>query len=750
MTSIGGFGKGGRDVRIASLKCNDVQILDKDCNLFVPRTGTFAELQASSLETKGNLVVCGNLTGVDGEITIEGNLIVQGNTFSASDEFTRIFEFNGNANVCIPPPQEMSCVEVVEQPCLGFVESVDSETGNMLYLPAGEPPAFDVFQYRAKDACGVPHLLTQLVCQRITPVPPFLNNSGNVVVQSGDSNSPLDFNLNTVLVEGTSPIDWSTLDISEFTIHVVPFGTSSYTLATSCMIPYGTLDPAVSAMSLMQISPTTWTAIGTGAQTGRTLEFTVSHNGAGLLTFNWVELNFGTFESIEVYYRVLVSVQDAASQASNMTTVQLLPPVSAVMGSYVRFYADSSHTLPVPNRGWDNGSFGLGEIEVYGDEQMLMVTATSGTIVVGSRLTGGGVLESSDKSYVGPYYTAAGYGTFITEQISGTPGGVGIYKLSEHQTGPVTPTTCDPSRLIAPAPTAWSTSGISEGYTEITPSVSNSPWITHYYICHRASGGVTFRTTDFTAIAPWTGSVTITFRWTGLHSFFINRQYLQYLTGGGSVLLVDQTDQVGFIAGGIADIGPPFGNEFAYQGTVTFSVTSGQPFGFRMGGSNFDGTSLVCGQFTITGMSTPSSVAPFAITSQIIGGGFIDFATTAAGATATSPFPNMSVTGFSPSNVIDGCPAQIFYGANGHPSESYWRVQDSILVGVLSTTIDIDLGQFRSIRLIKIRNGGSTNAPGTNAFRVGVSTDGVNFTIVGGGNLPRFDPRSCTSVMITP
>ena len=44
MSSLGGFGRSNADVRCGALKCRDIQILDKDCNLNIPTTARITHL----------------------------------------------------------------------------------------------------------------------------------------------------------------------------------------------------------------------------------------------------------------------------------------------------------------------------------------------------------------------------------------------------------------------------------------------------------------------------------------------------------------------------------------------------------------------------------------------------------------------------------------------------------------------------------------------------------------------------------
>jgi hypothetical protein len=77
MTSISGFGKGNRDLRIAGLKCNDFG---------------------------GNVQVCGAVVAPGFKVILDHDILIEGYTFSASDEFTSLFSFQKEeGNVCIEP-----------------------------------------------------------------------------------------------------------------------------------------------------------------------------------------------------------------------------------------------------------------------------------------------------------------------------------------------------------------------------------------------------------------------------------------------------------------------------------------------------------------------------------------------------------------------------------------------------------------------------------------------------------------------
>jgi hypothetical protein len=213
---LGGFTSGKADIRVNSLKCYDVQVLDKDCNLFIPGFGRLDnDLNVDgTLTVTKDLSVCGELLGKD-KLRFLSDTAISGKMFSATDEFNSIATFQGNGNVTIellntaPISFVPTSVQIEQCPCGGVIDFVDPVTGNVTYSPYREPPEIDVYRYSAVDECGVRHKITQYICQQIVPIAPYMNNGCFEV--NGDTT--IKFSAADYIMEGTAPVDLSTVNL---------------------------------------------------------------------------------------------------------------------------------------------------------------------------------------------------------------------------------------------------------------------------------------------------------------------------------------------------------------------------------------------------------------------------------------------------------------------------------------------------------------------------------------------------------
>ncbi|QEE62427.1 hypothetical protein FVA74_13235 [Salinibacterium sp. dk2585] len=117
-------------------------------------------------------------------------------------------------------------------------------------------------------------------------------------------------------------------------------------------------------------------------------------------------------------------------------------------------------------------------------------------------------------------------------------------------------------------------------------------------------GGTAFNGTwTFSSTAPVTGTVTVPYTWNGIHSWFAARASLSAFDDDGSTVLVNQ---------GASD-------SFGFSGSHTFTVTAGETYGFRVGGSHADSALILRGTFTlgalqVTQADTITFVAPTGVT----------------------------------------------------------------------------------------------------------------------------------------
>ena len=122
-------------------------------------------------------------------------------------------------------------------------------------------------------------------------------------------------------------------------------------------------------------------------------------------------------------------------------------------------------------------------------------------------------------------------------------------------------------------------------------STPSSPCAAFGYNRVLAGGGVPVSTWSFSDTAATTGTLTFNWQYVGFHAFFQVTALLQVFSGSNAVTL--------YSAGPVDCCSSPSGG-FNVQGTGTIAVTVGQPFGFTVGGSNFDSNAVLQGTLYIT------------------------------------------------------------------------------------------------------------------------------------------------------
>lgn len=312
---LGGFTSGKSDFRVSSLKCYDMQVLDKDCNLNISGTADINNIVVEDqLVVRDTLAVQCNLAG-KGKLNVTGPFAVTGDMFTAADEFSCIATFQGTGNITIPVRAGLIPVtlQIESTPCSGNISVPDMMTGVVNYTPLVAPPRIDVYRYSAEDTCGVRHSVTQYICQQSLPAaPPFLNNT---CASNFSFSFPIDISadLAASAMDGDFPIDWSTLTIKA----IEAFSTTSIIdTEPSCsdipMLPFGTFTSGggVTILSQSQTGPAQFTVNTTAG----TFLVDISDDGAGLLT--------GTFSGpsanlVSITLRVSVEVQDTMGNTSN-------------------------------------------------------------------------------------------------------------------------------------------------------------------------------------------------------------------------------------------------------------------------------------------------------------------------------------------------------------------------------------------------------------------------------------------------
>ena len=141
----------------------------------------------------------------------------------------------------------------------------------------------------------------------------------------------------------------------------------------------------------------------------------------------------------------------------------------------------------------------------------------------------------------------------------------------------------------------WSSTGISEGITAITPETGDAVVASFSYDVDLGNpgGGVTFRTTTFSAPAGADGTVTFDYDYNGFHSLLDTRVYLEVFaetaSGTNRIVLIDEPNSDGF----------------NYSGSVSIDVEKGMDFGIIVGGGNSDDNSVILGQVDLRKFAGP-------------------------------------------------------------------------------------------------------------------------------------------------
>jgi hypothetical protein len=139
------------------------------------------------------------------------------------------------------------------------------------------------------------------------------------------------------------------------------------------------------------------------------------------------------------------------------------------------------------------------------------------------------------------------------------------------------------------------------GTTTITPPSGPSTSGQFAYSINLGGGGVPAQTWTFQDTAAATGTVSFNWQYTGFHAYFDVTALLQVFDASNIVTL--------YSAGPASCCTTPSGG-FSVSGTATINVNQGDPFGWIVGGSNFDSNSVLNGTLTITNFSAPLATPP--------------------------------------------------------------------------------------------------------------------------------------------
>jgi hypothetical protein len=143
------------------------------------------------------------------------------------------------------------------------------------------------------------------------------------------------------------------------------------------------------------------------------------------------------------------------------------------------------------------------------------------------------------------------------------------------------------------APKKWTTTGIADG-TSNTLFLSETPgYGTFSYAVNLGNPGpgVSSRTATFQTIALGSRTFSFNYDYTGFHAYFATYAVLQVFADGPA-----GTELIDLVNG-------PVGSPFAFSGSASIQTHHGFPFGFIVGGSNYDYISILQGDLKISNVN---------------------------------------------------------------------------------------------------------------------------------------------------
>lgn len=346
-------------------------------------------------------------------------------------------------------------------------------------------------------------------------------------------------------------------------------------------------------------------------------------------------------------------------------------------------------------------------MEAYSARQVLNITSTNGTILLGALVTGGGVDPN----------------THILAQLSGPTGGPGEYLLSRQQSTTIAPTGLNMSTVMPIKSSQWTIGPAvtNQSFAMIAPSPveDKDSWYVTFAFGRGQNGvtgvGIPFTTQDFTAISPWTGTISFDWAFKFFPEYIGANAYAAVLVNGYAVAILYNATGGGFVSA---------------SGTQTVNVVAGQSFGVRFGGANFDFFSKIAGSLTLSNLIPPASPLPLTIVSTLNGEGFTNFALTSEGATQATSAPYAG----NPHDFMSLTP----FGLLTTPGDLGGFQQSGSSMATYSHTID--LGQLRPVAHLRLTNNNAGGGSGgARNVRVEVSADNVTYTPAGSTKMTMCD-----------
>lgn len=148
------------------------------------------------------------------------------------------------------------------------------------------------------------------------------------------------------------------------------------------------------------------------------------------------------------------------------------------------------------------------------------------------------------------------------------------------------------------APRRWKKKKIDGGTVAVAPAPDIPGACQFSYKVTLGGGGVTERWATFQTTAGGTGVVTFDYRYDFYHAWF--RVTAGFVVFAGAEVGQQKLSVIDFTQAGTT--GPR-----SFSGSVAIRVEAGKPFGFRIGGSNYDSDSRLEGTLTVSNFTTPAA-----------------------------------------------------------------------------------------------------------------------------------------------
>lgn len=196
----------------------DMSSISPTGNTIAIALATFSELD-DIIDSGLNLTLIGDVLTIEnelpGSVPESNDDNVNGVTITTLQQGTDLS--SGNVTIQIPPidgPFDTNTVEVMTAPCFGNISAVNVSSGEITYTTSGSEPGLDAFVYKIQDNCGLERKITQFICRSGNSNNGMLFFNNQCIIRTSQTSTPFSFiGIQLSVLEGGSPIDWSTLSI---------------------------------------------------------------------------------------------------------------------------------------------------------------------------------------------------------------------------------------------------------------------------------------------------------------------------------------------------------------------------------------------------------------------------------------------------------------------------------------------------------------------------------------------------------